>query len=304
MPRQPRLDTPGALHHVMIRGIERRRIFMDDKDRHDFIERLSTLVPETQTSCYAWVLMLNHAHFLLRTGRVGLSTLMRRLLTGYAVTFNRRHKRYGQLFQNRYKSIICQEDMYLKELVRYIHLNPVRGGQVSDLSELGRYPYSGHSVLMGEKKRPWQDTAYVLGFFGKRVGAARKAYARYVEAGLNQGRRVDLVGGGLIRSVGGWKEFKSMRHRERYRVKGDQRILGESGFVMEILAEAQEEFERRYRLKSEGYDLEKVAQRVSQIYRVDPELILSKEGWGWRLHRSAIQWQGGRCWRKRRITSS
>ena len=70
--------------------------------------------------------MSNHAHFLFRTGDVGLSTVMRRLLTGYAVSFNRRHKRHGQLFQNRYKSIICQEDVYLKELVRYVHLNPFR----------------------------------------------------------------------------------------------------------------------------------------------------------------------------------
>jgi len=121
MPRLARLDAPGALHHLMIRGIERRTIFKDNKDRDNFIQRLDTLVSETQTDCYAWVLMANHAHFLFRTGTVGLATVMRRLLTGYVVTFNRRHKRHGQLFQNRYKSIICQEDVYLRELVRYIH---------------------------------------------------------------------------------------------------------------------------------------------------------------------------------------
>jgi REP element-mobilizing transposase RayT len=108
MPRLARLDAPGALHHLMIRGIERRTIFKDNKDRDNFIQRLGTLVSETQTDCYAWVLMSNHAHFLFRTGAVGLATVMRRLLTGYVVTFNRRHKRHGQLFQNRYKSIICQ----------------------------------------------------------------------------------------------------------------------------------------------------------------------------------------------------
>ena len=125
MPGISRLDTPGLLHHVMNRGIERRKIFNDDKDRENFIERLSILLPETKTQCYAWSFLSNHAHFLFRSGPPGIVVLMRRLLTGYAVSYNRRHKRHGQLFQNRYKSIICQEDAYLQELVRYIHLNPL-----------------------------------------------------------------------------------------------------------------------------------------------------------------------------------
>ena len=180
MPRLARLDAPGVLHHIMIRGIERRKIFLNQNDYEDFIERLAMLLPEMKTACYAWVLMPNHAHFLFCTGTVPLARLMRRLLTGYAVSFNRRHKRHGHLFQNRYKSIICQEDAYLRELVRYIHLNPVRAGIVSAVGELKGYAYCGHSALMGRKKRPWQDVEYVLGFFGKTVGAARKAYAEYV----------------------------------------------------------------------------------------------------------------------------
>jgi REP element-mobilizing transposase RayT len=149
MPRSARLDAPGVLHHIMIRGIERRKIFRDNKDREEFINRLEKLLSETQMTCYAWAFIPNHAHFLFRTGTVPIATLMRRLLTGYAVYFNRRHRRSGQLFQNRYKSILCQEDIYLKELVRYIHLNPIRAGLVKDLEELNRYPYCGHSVLMG-----------------------------------------------------------------------------------------------------------------------------------------------------------
>ncbi len=93
MPRLARLDAPGVLHHIMIRGIERRNIFRVKKDREDFLERLSKLIFETQTCCYAWVLMSNHAHLLLRTGKATLATVMRRLLTGYVVSFNRRHKR-------------------------------------------------------------------------------------------------------------------------------------------------------------------------------------------------------------------
>ncbi|NVM21874.1 MAG: transposase, partial [Desulfobacterales bacterium] len=177
MPRSARLDAPGVLHHVIIRGIERRKIFRDNRDRNNFLERLSELVPKTKTACYAWAFMSNHAHFLFRTGDVALSSLMRRVLTGYAVSFNRRHKRHGQLFQNRYKSIICQEDVYLKELVRYIHLNPLRAGIVSRISELNKYCYCGHSVLMGNKGRDWQDTEYVLSYFGSMVGEARKRYS-------------------------------------------------------------------------------------------------------------------------------
>ena len=150
MPRTARLDAPGVLHHVMIRGIERRNIFRNNKDREDFIERLDILCPETGTDCYAWAFLSNHAHFLFRTGRQPLSGLMRRLLTGYVIGFNRRHGRGGQLFQNRYKSIVCQEETYLRELVRYIHLNPVRAGMVEGLDELKRYKFCGHSALMGK----------------------------------------------------------------------------------------------------------------------------------------------------------
>jgi len=131
MPRKARIDAPGALHHVMVRGIDRRDIFSDQKDYTDFMDRLGDLLIETRTSCYAWALIPNHFHLLLRTGNSPISVLMKRLLTGYAINFNRRHNRYGHLFQNRYKSILCQEDSYLLELVRYIHLNPLRAGLVA-----------------------------------------------------------------------------------------------------------------------------------------------------------------------------
>jgi putative transposase len=130
---------------------------------------------------------------------------------GYAVSFNRRHRRHGQLFQNRYNSVICQEDQSLQELVRHIHLNPLRAKIMPDLKALDRYSYSGHSALKGKKKRLWQDTGYVLGFFGKRNDEARREYRSYVEKGISPGRRPELVGGGLIRSLGGWDEIKKMR---------------------------------------------------------------------------------------------
>ena len=268
MPRLARLDSPGVLHHIMIRGIERRNIFRIAKDRKDFLDRLSILLPEAQMSCYPWVLMSNHAHFLLRTGTVPIAKVMRRLLTGYAVSFNHRHKRHGQLFQNRYKSIVCQEEVYLRELVRYIHLNPVRAGIVNEPSQLEKYPYCGHGALMGLEDRPWQDIQYVLGYFGKTVKGARKAYSSYVEAGFNQGRRGELTGGGLIRSLGGWSEIANIRGTAH--VKSDERILGDSDFVTEVLSSANEKYEQRYALKRLGFDLGRIAVRVSEIYGTDP----------------------------------
>jgi len=276
MPRLARLDAPGVLHHVIIRGIERRRIFADNTDRDNLLDRLDKVLAEAKMACYAWALMPNHAHFLLRTGDVALSTVMRRLLTGYAVSFNRRHRRHGQLFQNRYKSIICQEDVYLKELVRYIHLNPLRARVVSGIGDLNRYEYCGHSVLMGKIRRQWQDTRYVLSYFGKKIGEARRRYLSYVRAGADQGRRPELVGGGLIRGLGGWAEVKKKRLKGQDRVKADQRILGESDFVLEILAEADEKYDRYHELKSLGYDLKSIEQKVSEICQIDPEDVYSK----------------------------
>ena len=272
MPRKARIDAPGALHHIIIRGIERRRIFSDDQDRDNFIERLGKIITETQTSCLAWALIPNHAHILLRTGSTPLSTVMRRLLTGYAVSYNRRHRRSGHLFQNRYKSILCQEDTYLFELVRYIHLNPLRANIVKTRKESDRYPYSGHSVLMGKIKRDFQDTDYVLRLFGKKVSGARRAYRAYVERGIAQGRRPDLVGGGLIRSAGGWSAVTAMRNAKDH-MKSDERILGDGDFAQSVLNQAKERLEDRYRLQARGYDLEEVTNRVSSELGIDPEQV-------------------------------
>jgi len=272
MPRKARIDAPGALHHIIVRGIERRRIFSDDRDRDNFIDRLGELVSDTQTFCFGWALIPNHAHLLLRTGKTSLSTVMRRLLTGYAVSYNRRHRRYGHLFQNRYKSILCQEDTYLLELVRYIHLNALRAKIVKDLKELDNYPYSGHSALMGKVPRDFQDTEYVLNLFGKKASAARKGYRAHLAKGVGQGRRPELVGGGLIRSAGGWSAVKAMR-RAQSRMKGDERILGDGEFAQSVLDAAKEQYEERYLLQAQGHDLDTVAQRVSALLGINPEQV-------------------------------
>ena len=273
MPRKARIDAPGALHHIICRGIERRDIFRDDKDRNNFIERFGRLVSESKTVCYAWALLPNHFHLLLRTGNVPIATIMCRLLTGYAVTFNHRHRRTGHLFQNRYKSILCQEDPYLLELVRYIHLNPLRTGLVSSMDQLNFYKYCGHSFLLGKRKNYWQDINMVLQLFGRKISSARKHYLAFIEKGLAMGRRSDLTGGGLIRTAGGWKELKAFRSLGIH-IKSDERILGDSDFVEFVLEEQNERLKQRYRLQMQGYDADRVIERVAKLFELKPQDIL------------------------------
>lgn len=274
MPRKARIDASGALHHIIARGIDRRSIFEDATDRNDFLKRVATILSETQTTCYAWTLIPNHFHLLLRTGPSSISTVMRRLLTGYAISYNYRHRRYGHLFQNRYKSILCQEDTYLLELVRYIHLNPLRAGIVKDVGELHRYPYCGHSVLLGRFDRNWQDTDYVLKLFDKTVSRARRRYREFVRKGVNQGRRPELAGGGLVRSAGGWSAVNALR-RAGFWQKADERILGDGDFVTTVLQQAGEQLERRYCLKAKGYDFEAVVERVVKLLGMESSQVLT-----------------------------
>ena len=270
MPRKARIDAPGALHHIIVRGIERRTIFRDDADRYDFIERLGLIVEQTGTECLAWALIPNHFHLLLRTGSLPVAHAMRRLLTGHASYFNRRHRRHGHLFQNRYKSILCQEDAYLLELVRYIHLNPLRARLIKDMKHLGKYPFCGHGVIMGKHDRPWQSVKPILAYFGKQIGPAQRKYRNFVAKGISEGRRSDLVGGGLVRSSGGWAAVKALRAMKAH-MKSDERILGDDDFVTAMLEKNDEAFDSRYILQTKGVDLDFIATRVAQLLEMEPD---------------------------------
>ena len=238
MPRQARLDAPGTLHHVIVRGLERGAIVRDDIDRDAFVVRLGDVAQATGTAIYAWALLPNHAHLLLRSGPAGLPRFMRRLLTGYAINFNRRHQRVGYLFQNRYKSIVCEEDAYFRELVRYIHLNPIRAKLVESLRGLACYLWCGHATVLGRNPRPWQDRQAVLAWFGDSERRAVNQYRDFVREGLPLGRQPDLVGGGLVRSAGGWAEVRA-RRRYKEPLRGDPRILGDGEFVAQLLRDAE-----------------------------------------------------------------
>jgi REP-associated tyrosine transposase len=269
MPRRARIDTPGALQHIIIRGIERSNIFRDEKDKNVFLKRFGKVLLETSTPCYAWTLMDNHAHLLLRTGLTPLFTVMQRLLTGYAHYYNRRHQRHGQLFQNRYKSVLCEEDPYFLELIRYIHLNPVRAKVLKSLKELNEYRFSGHMVLIGKRDKEWQDRDYVLGNFGTTEIDAINAYKKFVRKGFNQGSRAELTGGGLIRSAGGWTALKALRSTNT-RMKGDERILGSGEFVENTLKQANEQLEKRTRYQMKGITFETLIEKVANYFDVVP----------------------------------
>lgn len=237
------------------------------------MERLGTILQETSTPCYGWALIPNHFHLLLHSGNVPISTVMRRLLTGYAVSYNHRHRRSGHLFQNRFKSILCQEEIYLKKLVAYIHLNPLRARMVTDLNDLAKYPYGGHGVLLGKRNQDFQDVDYVLRLFGEKKASGRSNYDEYVRKRMGLGQRPELVGGGLLRSSGGWSALKAMS-KARIHLKGDERILGDSNFVKEILAEQKERFERRYWLQAQGYNIDRVVEKVAKVFKIDPVEVL------------------------------
>lgn len=261
MPRGPRLDSPGALHHVLARGIERGVIFRDDHDREGFLERIARLVESDAIAVYAWALMPNHFHLLVRTKAQPLERSMRSLLSGHASAFNRRHDRVGHLFQNRYRSTLCEDEIYFVTLTRYIHRNPIPS-VVPDVSALDRYPFTGHAAVLGTRAREWQDTDELLRHFGENRADALLSYRALMAIA---GDQRDLEGGGLRRSRDAWERLYTVeKGRERFR--SDERILGSGAFVEKVL--------REVRVKGpKSPDLEVIIARVCAHLGVSPEAI-------------------------------
>lgn len=184
MPRARRIDAPGLFHHVVVRGIERRLIFVDDEDRMDFLRRLERVLPESGMPCLAWALIPNHVHLLVRTAGVSVSRVMARIGTGYARRFNERHRRVGHLFQNRFLSRPIEDDGDLLGVIRYVHLNPVRHGLVPDVSALEEYPWCGAGALCGRlAPLGFHDVDSALHVFGSSREAARERWGQCLRDG-------------------------------------------------------------------------------------------------------------------------
>jgi putative transposase len=276
MPRQGRINIEGGIYHVIQRGLERKVIYKNNEDRIEFLRRLSEGLRYTGHKCYGWVLMPNHFHLLIRTGVKPLSDLMRKLLTGYALYFNKKYKRSGYLYQGRYKSILCQEDSYLLELVRYIHLNPLRAKIVKDMKSLRKYKWCGHSVIMGKNKAQWQNTDEILEYFSRNKKEAVRKYEEFVFEAKGLGRREEFTGGGLVRSAGGWKEVVSLK-RSKERWLSDERILGDGNFVESVIKGADANFTKRDKLIRAGWTIDKLIAKVTEVYKI-PINNLKKKG--------------------------
>jgi putative transposase len=207
MARRPRIHFAGALYHVISRGNRRQGIFRDEKDLKRLLTYLSHCKIRFPFRLYAYALMKNHIHLFLEVERVPLSKIMQSLLFRYTQYFNRQYRQVGHLFQGRYKAIVCDKDAYLLELVRYIHLNPVRARVVKRPED---YVWTGHLSYLGKREEDLIDQSFVLDQLGKDRSSAKRRYRRFVWDGITGG------------------------HEEKYYQVKDQRYLGEDAFVERI----------------------------------------------------------------------
>ena len=244
MSRKPRIHISGGVYHVMLRGNAGQEIFFDDEDRCHFYLLLQEGVSRFGHRIHGFCLMGNHVHLAVQVGEESLSKIMQNLSFRYTRWVNRKQKRVGHLFQGRYKSILVDKDSYLLELVRYIHLNPVRAKMVRQPSA---FPWSGHRCYLGKDALPWLHTEWVLGQFGKRINTCRKRYEEFVRAGQGEGHREEFHGGG-----------------------DDQRILGNDRFAENMLGtEVLQPYKRK---QVEFHDL---IRRVCIEYRLKEEDLTS-----------------------------
>lgn len=184
MARKARVEVEGGLYHVITRGNNRRQIFNSSGDYEKFLSLLATQKVKLPFFLYAYCLMPNHVHLLIERQENAIGRIMHRLLTGYAQYYNWRYRRVGHLFQGRHKAILCQSDRYLSELVRYIHLNPVRALMVDAPED---YQYSSHRAYLGLEPRMMVDVDPVLRHFGPKKKMAHERYRHFVAAGMADG---------------------------------------------------------------------------------------------------------------------
>lgn len=243
MARPPRIEFPGALYHVIVRGNRKQDIFLDDSDRRDFIDRVRRYKEKCGFVLYAYVLMTNHVHLLIETRKTPLSKIMQLINFTYTQRFNKRHEKVGHLFQGRYKALLCDRDEYLLQLVRYIHLNPVRANLAAQPQD---YKWSSHNEYLG-KGLGIADAQMVLGIFSENVSEARGLYGKFVE---------DTVGAG--------------RDESFYKAVGQQ-IIGNDGFAERVLIEAAQ-VDKLVRRPS----LPQLFSAVSELTGVSPEEIKSR----------------------------
>jgi REP element-mobilizing transposase RayT len=189
MARKPRIQFPGAFYHVIARGNGGQKIFRDFQDYELYLSFLREYKVRFGFLLYAYALMPTHIHFLLEMKETPLSKLMQVLQFRYTRNFNIKYKKWGHLFQGRYKAILCDKDSYFLELSAYIHLNPVRGGLVKKPHQ---YPWSSYRFYVGDEKEIFVDGDFLLAQFSNKKTIAKRAYGRFVISRISQGHRKDF----------------------------------------------------------------------------------------------------------------
>lgn len=184
MVRPLRIEYPDALYHVMSRGNAYQNIFLDDKDRHAFLQNLEYCIRLHNLICHAYCLMGNHYHLLLETPDGNLSQAMRDINGNYTQRFNARHKRVGHVLQGRYKAYLIEKDLYLLEVTRYIVNNPVKASMVGHPKD---WQWSSYRTTAGARKSPkWLETDFSLSLFSKNRKDAQKQYRTFVKKGMER----------------------------------------------------------------------------------------------------------------------
>ena len=273
MPRKARIDYPGALHHVMARGIERRNIFESGSDYREFIHRLGKQLTGTKTTCYAWALMPNHYHLLLKSNKTPISYVMHAINTGYALYFNTKYKRVGHLFQGRFKSKICDHEEYFLELIRYINLNPLRAGIVNSLEELDCFKWTSHPYIIKRRHLGWYNRQEVLNAFSQNHGKAIKLYQEFLS---NEKNAVDNLFGDncaiRYKIDGSWEMVES--NKKTGDSQSDQRIIGNRDFIKEVLEKTKQ---RKIKQQIKAVcSVEKIIKRVIRLKGISLQQIYSK----------------------------
>jgi REP element-mobilizing transposase RayT len=222
MARKPRIHYPGAFYHVILRGNAGDPIFFDDCGRYRLYLILQYAVEKFRCRIHAFCLMRNHIHLVVQVEDVPLSRIMQNVSLRFTKWINYSQSRTGHLFQGRFKAILIDADAYLLELVRYVHLNPVRAGAAS---AAGEFPWSGHRGYLGKEHIPWLTTDLVLSMLSPGTAQARRGYEAFVRDGMGEGRRGEF-------------------HSGTY----EGRILGDETFTDDILDKANQRGRRTYSL--------------------------------------------------------
>lgn len=189
MARKKRVEFPGAFYHVLTRGNNKQKVFKDEQDYKIYLIILRRYHNRYKFTLYAYTLMPNHIHLLIETGVTPLSKIMQGIQQSYTYYFHKKYKSVGHIFQGRYKAILCERETYLLELVRYIHLNPVRAGLVDNADD---YPWSSHPVYLGHLEQSFVEKEFIFKIFSGNKPLSEKKYRQFIGDGVDKGNRDDF----------------------------------------------------------------------------------------------------------------